>query len=83
VLASWRQILGGGTGLALRCDEPVVHWVGEAALVICYEGTNDNPAHLAATNVFVFEGGRWRMVHHHAGPVASPARRSRPPSTMN
>jgi ketosteroid isomerase-like protein len=83
VLDSWRQILGGGSGLTLRCEEPVVHLLGETALVTCYEGSNDDPAHLAATNVFVLEGGRWRLVHHHAGPIATPVRRRRPPSTMN
>lgn len=83
VLDSWRQILGGGSGFTLRCDEPVVHFLGEAALVTCYEGSDDDPAHLAATNLFVSEGGRWRMVHHHAGPMASHLPRRRPASSMN
>lgn len=83
VLESWRQILGGCPGFALRCDQPVAHVVGDAAIVTCYEGSDDDPAHLAATNVFVFEDGTWRMVHHHAGPLSRPVARGRAAPTMN
>ncbi len=83
VLESWRQILGGSPGFALRCDQPVAHVVGDAAIVTCYEGSDDDPAHLAATNVFVFEDGTWRMVHHHAGPMSRPVARGRAARTMN
>jgi ketosteroid isomerase-like protein len=72
VLESWKQILGGASRLDLRCREPVVHLTGDAAIVTCYEASDDEPAHLAATNVFVLEESRWRMVHHHAGPLSSP-----------
>jgi ketosteroid isomerase-like protein len=83
VLDSWRQILGGTSRFELRCDRPVVHVIGHAAVVICYEGSGDDPAHLAATNVFVLEDGRWHMVHHHAGPISSPVPRSRSTSSLN
>ncbi len=83
VLDTWRQILGGPSRLKLRCDQPVVRVVGETAIVICYEGSNDEPAHLAATNVFVLEDGRWRMVHHHAGPISRPVARSGPSRSVN
>jgi ketosteroid isomerase-like protein len=83
VLDAWRQILGGTSRFELRCDKPVVHVFGDAAIVTCYEGTDDDPAHLAATNVFVIEDGRWRMVHHHAGPISSPVPRPRPALSMN
>ncbi len=72
VLASWRQILRSAPSFDMRCDRPVVHLAGDVAFVTCYEGNDEHPAHLAATNVFVFEDGSWRMVHHHAGPLASP-----------
>lgn len=72
VLESWKQILGGASRFKLRCDQPIAHVVGDTAIVTCYEGAGDQPAHLAATNVFVLEDGRWRMVHHHVGPVSSP-----------
>jgi ketosteroid isomerase-like protein len=72
VLESWREILREAPPSELRCDRPVVHLAGDAAIVACYEGNGERPAHLAATNVFVLEEGHWRMVHHHAGPLAAP-----------
>jgi ketosteroid isomerase-like protein len=72
VLESWRQILRNAPSFDMRCDRPVVHLAGGAAFVTCYEGNGEHPAHLAATNVFVLEDGSWRMVHHHAGPLAAP-----------
>jgi ketosteroid isomerase-like protein len=72
VLESWRQILRNAPSFEMRCDRPVVHMAGEAAFVTCYEGNGDHPAHLAATNIFVLEDGAWRIIHHHAGPLASP-----------
>jgi ketosteroid isomerase-like protein len=83
VLESWRQILGGTSRLELRCDQAVVRLVGDAAIVTCYEGSDDEPAHLAATNVFVLEDGSWHMVHHHAGPISRPVPRPRPRISMN
>jgi ketosteroid isomerase-like protein len=83
VLDAWRRILGGAARFELRCDRPVVRVVGDAAIVTCYEGGDDEPAHLAATNVFVLEDGSWRMVHHHAGPISSPLPRPRPASALN
>jgi ketosteroid isomerase-like protein len=83
VLDTWKQILRGPSRFELRCDDPVVHVFGDAAIVTCYEGADDDPAHLAATNVFVMEDGRWRMVHHHAGPIANPLPRPPPARSMN
>jgi ketosteroid isomerase-like protein len=83
VLDSWRQILGATSRFELRCDQPVVHVAGDAAIVTCYEASGDRPAHLAATNVFVLEDGHWRMVHHHAGPVSSPVPRPRSSLSLN
>ena len=83
VLDSWRQILRGAPSFVMRCDRPVVQVAGDAAIVTCYEGNGDHAAHLAATNVFVLEDGRWRMVHHHAGPLASPIPRPAAVSAAN
>ncbi len=83
VLESWRQILAGPS-FDMRCDTPVVHIAGEeTAFVTCYEGNGDQPAHLAATNVFVLEDGSWRMVHHHAGPLATPIPKPKAYSAAN
>ena len=72
VLRRWREILATRPAFTLRCDRPTVQVFGATAIVYCYEAGNDEPAHLAATNVFVREGDGWRMVHHHAGPLAAP-----------
>ncbi len=77
VMESWRAILGNPETPRIRCSDPTAHFVGTAAFVICLETIGQNT--LIATNVFTWEGGKWRIVHHHAGPTA---RRStpRPPS---
>jgi hypothetical protein len=36
-------------------------------------------ARLVATNVFVREGGAWKMVHHQAGPLPPAREESEPP----
>src|SRR5580700_9969179 len=83
VLESWRMILREPPTLGMRCDRAVVHLLGETAVVTCYEGNGDHPAHLAATNVFVLEGGSWRMVHHHAGPLSRAIPKASPVSALN
>ena len=72
VLHRWREILSMSPAFKLRCDRPTVQIMGTTALVYCYEGGGSAPAHLAATNVFVYEDQSWRMVHHQAGPLATP-----------
>lgn len=72
VLESWARILERPPAAPMTCAEARVQLLGETALVLCYEGSGDNPSHLAATNVFVLEGGTWRLVHHHAGPLSRP-----------
>jgi ketosteroid isomerase-like protein len=79
VMQSWRQILAQTTPIVMRADHARVFVFGESAIVTCYEGNEGQPAHLAATNVFVLERGEWRMVHHHAGPLARAISRPPPP----
>lgn len=83
VLESWRQILRERPPFALRCDHPVTTLLGDLAIVVCYEAGGEEPAHLVATNVFVLEDDTWRMVHHHAGPLSSPAPRRPAMSRLN
>lgn len=72
VLASWREVLAGPPPFVMRCDHARVQRWAEVALVTCYEGNGELPAHLAATNVFVLEQDRWHMLHHQAGPLSRP-----------
>jgi hypothetical protein len=70
VLASWRGILRSRNPVQVR--DVVVELCGDVGLILCTEVLPE--ADLVASNLFVREGGRWRMLHHHAGLVA---RRSR------
>jgi ketosteroid isomerase-like protein len=76
VMASFRAILRGGSAPSVRCVRPSAHVVGESAYVICGEAVED--AELVATNLFVREDGRWRLVHHQAGPVYRRVERKAP-----
>ncbi len=67
VLQSWAAILEGAAG-KVSCLEPLAHVLGDVAFVTCNEAVGNNL--LAATNVFVREEGAWRLLHHHASPVA-------------
>ncbi len=67
VLSSWRAILTGSSPPRIACISPQAYFFGDAAFVVCFEGIDGN--YLIATNYFVREGGRWRMVHHQAGPT--------------
>jgi len=66
VMASWLAIMENGAP-PIRCVAPRVQRLGEVAFVICEEHVDGG--RLIATNVFVHEDGRWRMVHHHAGQI--------------
>lgn len=83
VLQSWRQLLRGVSSFALRCEDAVITVVNDTAILTCYEAAGDEPAHLAATNVFVLEEGQWKMVHHHAGPLSRPIRRQGPATVVH
>lgn len=68
VVESWQAILANPRAPKVACSRPRAYVYGEFAFVVCNETVSG--AELVATNVFVREDGSWRMVHHHAGPVA-------------
>jgi len=74
VMRSWREILGSPP--AVRFGEGQLEIVRGLAFVTGIETIGAQ--RLAATNVFVWEGGRWRLTLHQAGhvlpPRAAPAR---------
>jgi ketosteroid isomerase-like protein len=82
VLSSFRELLAAAPAWKMVSRNASVHLFGGAAFVTCLEANGDQPAHLAATNIFVLEDGRWKMVHHHAGPLSVPEPR-RPSSFVN
>jgi hypothetical protein len=84
VMASWRSILDGPDAPEISCSHAAVYANDEVAFVICVEQLQGGT--LAATNVFVREAGEWRMVHHHAGPIARSAAEDDgddPPTMLN
>jgi ketosteroid isomerase-like protein len=68
VMASWESILANPRQPKLVAGAAEAIVIGDVAVVICRELVAGSP--LAATNVFTLEDGGWRMVHHHASPVA-------------
>jgi len=68
VMASWRAIFEAGGAPPIEPTQATAHVLGETAYVVCLE--NLPGATLVATNIFVREEGRWRMVHHQAAPIA-------------
>jgi ketosteroid isomerase-like protein len=81
VMSSWRSILEGGGAPAIVCARERVHLFGDVAFVVCVETIPNGE--LIATNVFVREAGGWRMVHHHAGPIAAGVDDESPPELLN
>lgn len=80
VLRSFRGIMGHPDAPTIHCSGARAHVLGTSAYVTCLEGTEGQEPRLIATNVFTFEDGRWRIVHHQGAPLSPQAtRRSTPP----
>ena len=85
VADSWRRIFAGTPYIQFFLTDEDVQVAGDVAWVTLFEnilqevggrgGENPAPAlgeaRVAATNVFVRNDGRWRMVVHHGSPVAA------------
>lgn len=82
VVESWQLLLANTRSPTPQCRAPRAFVHGDAAFVICFEDLAGN--YLLATNVFVREGGAWRMVHHQSGPTADrPPERPRGPRSVH
>jgi ketosteroid isomerase-like protein len=76
VLESWRAIFQSTTSARFRLRRPRIFVASDTAWVVLVEelslvqasGDRVN-AMVLATNTFVRESGRFRMVHHQAGPA--------------
>ncbi len=68
VLKSWEGILTNPDAPTIEVRDAVAHRLGDTAIVLCREIVQDAP--VEATNVFVLEGGEWRIAHHHASAIA-------------
>jgi ketosteroid isomerase-like protein len=76
VIESWRRILEGPNPPDIACGDSRAFVQGDAGFVLCIEHLGDGI--LIATNVFALEDGGWRLVHHQAGPAASPSLEAEP-----
>jgi ketosteroid isomerase-like protein len=72
VLESYRRILANPNQEPVSCSQERVILSGNTARVLCTETVG--AGEFAATNLFIRMGHAWRLVHHHASPVAAPAR---------
>ncbi|HUB97392.1 MAG TPA: nuclear transport factor 2 family protein [Stellaceae bacterium] len=77
VMRSWRNLLGSPEPTRVACHDDQAFLYDDFALVICEEELS--AGNLVATNMFVKEDGRWRMVHHQASPLVGRPQGSRPP----
>jgi len=65
VMDSWKQILVNPTSPKIRVTNASAYVYGEVAFVICYELIGEGM--LIATNIFVLQDDKWKIVHHQAG----------------
>jgi hypothetical protein len=68
VMESWVTLLGNPTAPTVEFRGGRVFLYGEIATVIGFEVLRE--AVLAVSNTFVREEDAWRLVHHHASPLA-------------
>ena len=80
VLRSWRANQRNPSAPAVLCYEEHATLYGEVAHVTCEEELESGT--LAAGNLFVREGGLWRLVHHQATPIHERREAPRPPRRM-
>jgi ketosteroid isomerase-like protein len=76
VMWSWRNILSNPEQDSVACHDDQAFLYGDFAIVICEEELAGG--HLVATNMFLKEGGRWRLFHHQASPLVVRAHEARP-----
>jgi len=70
VMESWHSLIHNSELPDMKYSNAVASVYGEMAVVICYETFPE--AVLVATNIFVKEGGAWKIVHHQAGGSPEP-----------
>lgn len=68
IVASWREIFSHGAPRDIAFIPLQMSEVGGVGIACGIEILGE--ARFACTNLFVREGDSWRMMHHHAGPLA-------------
>lgn len=67
ILRAWQAIFDDPVPPRVVCEDEHVYVMGETAFVVCTERMQGGA--LAATNIYVREDDRWKMVHHHVSPI--------------
>lgn len=73
---SWEAIFANSRPWKVSCEEVRLFLAGDLGVVLCTEvlepaaGGPGSPARMQATNVLRRVEGKWKMVHHHASPMA-------------
>jgi ketosteroid isomerase-like protein len=80
VLESYRRILANPAQEPVTSSQEQIIISGDMARVLCVETVAGGM--LAATNLFIRADGTWRLVHHHASPIAVPVSPP-PPRRLN
>jgi len=80
VMKSWARILAHPSPPKIAFGDAAVQSLGDLAIVVCREIVDGRP--LVATNVFVREDGRWKIVHHHSGALAQTSGKTAPASAQ-
>lgn len=70
VLASWRSILGNAEQAKIVGAAEAAQIIGDVAIVVGREVVGGHP--IAVSNTFLLQEDGWKMLHHHASPVAQP-----------
>ena len=70
VLASWRSILGNAEQAKIVGAAEGAQIIGEVAIVVGREVVGGHP--IAVSNTFLLQEDGWKLLHHHASPVAQP-----------
>jgi ketosteroid isomerase-like protein len=68
VLDSWKGILGNPGSERIEFHEATAIVAGDEGRVLCIEVLGETA--FAASNWFRRIDGAWRMIHHHASPIA-------------
>ena len=70
VLASWRSFLGNAEQAKIVGAAEGAQIIGEVAIVVGREVVGGHP--IAVSNTFLLQADGWKLLHHHASPVAQP-----------
>lgn len=81
VMRSWRNILTNPEPTRVACHDDQAFLYGDHAVVICEEELASGS--LVASNFFMKEGGRWRLMHHQASPLVARREQARPQRRRN